>query len=240
MPVCPPRGAHQAEGSPYLPLWTTARMSFSARTRKVQGLSVSKYGRGLVGALGDRGDEAIPPAVVGLDDLLPHAVVAHRLAGFSYAARQRGLTDDLTRPELLEQLVSGDKTVTMTEEVDKHLEHFGLEFDGAAGSAQLVPGFAQFAVAEDGNPRRGGTRAGGQPASKVLFLFGPSGASFDRAMRHRRSRLRAAGLPGFYPHLQGLTLEPPLPAYLEAGEVSTLGKSVNHLFGQLEQGSNIF
>jgi hypothetical protein len=45
-------------------------------------------------------------------------------------AFQRGIADELVGPHLLLQLLLGDHTVAMAQEIVQHLKHFETQWDG--------------------------------------------------------------------------------------------------------------
>src|SRR5262249_5482195 len=92
----------------------------------------------LVGSLRDCSDETIAASMVRLDNCLLGPVIVHGLAGGHDAAGERGLADDLPRPEFLQQFVFGDYAVAMMQEVNEDIEDLGLNADRLVCIAQLI------------------------------------------------------------------------------------------------------
>jgi hypothetical protein len=68
--------------------------------------------------------------VLSFDDMLPNAIVLHRPASLRDAICQRGFTDDLTRPQLPEQLLPRNDPITVGNEVREELKDLGLDLYG--------------------------------------------------------------------------------------------------------------
>src|SRR5262249_7508709 len=64
--------------------------------------------------------------------------VAHGPARLGKTGVQGGVADERRGPELPAQLLLGDDTVAMGEEIDEHLAHFGAHVDGLPGALHLT------------------------------------------------------------------------------------------------------
>jgi hypothetical protein len=71
----------------------------------------------------DRLDEL--PSLPRIPDGLPHR---------PHGAAQGGLTDELVGPDLCTELVFGDHTIMMLDEVHQECKGFGPEFDGLSSA----------------------------------------------------------------------------------------------------------
>jgi hypothetical protein len=61
---------------------------------------------------------------------------------------QDGLIDKRLGPELFEQLLSGDRTVAVLDEIGQHIEHLGLDLEHCPGTAELIELGVEFVVPE--------------------------------------------------------------------------------------------
>src|SRR5262249_51764710 len=88
-------------------------------------------GGGLVqGCLGpclNRGDKAIAVAPQGLNQPLVAPTVAQNLAHVLEAVFERCVTDEVLRPDVLQQLLLGHHPVTVFHQVEQYLKHFRAE-----------------------------------------------------------------------------------------------------------------
>ena len=91
---------------------------------------------------------AVAVAVPGLDHALAAPAITHGLAGFGQTGVKRGVADELFRPQVVAQLLSGDDAVAVDEEIGEQVEHFGAERDRGPGAAQLILQGIQGLVAE--------------------------------------------------------------------------------------------
>ena len=107
--------------------------------------------RGLRGPtrLDQRGHKAIalPPAC--LNTPLRPTAVAHGLAHGLQDAFQRSIADKLVGPHLLLQLLLGDHTVAMAQEIVQHLKYFGPQWDGQPSPLHDIELRVQRTVPED-------------------------------------------------------------------------------------------
>src|SRR5262249_30564643 len=103
----------------------------------------------------DWSHEAIAPPVLGLDDLLPSAVVSYRFTRGHDAAGEGGLAHHLAGPELFEQFIFGDHMVATVEKIGQDIKDFGLNANRPAAAAQLVEAVVQFTVVKTIEHRRG-------------------------------------------------------------------------------------
>ena len=61
-----------------------------------------------------------------LNGVLAGPVIANGFACGHDTLGQRGFTDHLSRPDLIEQFVFGDDAVVMLDEIDQQIEDFGF------------------------------------------------------------------------------------------------------------------
>jgi len=78
--------------------------------------------------LGDPRDKLVTPTAEGLDGVLQLAAVAQSAAGTFYVVTERGIGNLAPVPHLLEQLIPGQHSIAMPDQIDQQVEHLG--FDG--------------------------------------------------------------------------------------------------------------
>jgi len=84
------------------------------------------------------GHEAIAPTVQCLDDPLRLPRVSDRAAGLLNARLQRRLADELLGPEMLEEILLGDKAVAVRDEVAQDVEYLRAQVDTPSSTAQFT------------------------------------------------------------------------------------------------------
>jgi hypothetical protein len=82
--------------------------------------------------------KAIPIAALGLDDLLRLPTVAHVRAHGSNTALQAGIGDCQTLPDIVTQLLLGDDSLALRDEVAEYLKHLGRQDGGLPRSAECM------------------------------------------------------------------------------------------------------
>jgi len=96
-----------------------------------------------------RGHEAIATAVQRLDEPLRLPCVTDRLTGLFDAGIQRGLTDELLGPQVIEKLLPGDDSSAMGDEIEQDIKHFRAELDHHACAAQFIAARVQHIVTKE-------------------------------------------------------------------------------------------
>ena len=91
--------------------------------------------------------EAVPAPVHSLDEL-PGAVVTEEAPQHTNVARQHRLRDELSRPELVEELCLRYDAASVLDEVAKHVESLWLDLEHIAIAAKLEELVVQFEFGE--------------------------------------------------------------------------------------------
>src|SRR5256885_747138 len=90
------------------------------------------------GALGNRRDKAVAVPIQRLDKLWPATAAAEGSAYLCDTTSQGPITDELLRPQLLEESSLWHDTVAMLDEVGQDVKHQRFKFDGVTGLAQFT------------------------------------------------------------------------------------------------------
>src|SRR5262249_41892815 len=96
-----------------------------------------------------RHHEAIPRAIDGLDELWTAPAVPKRLADGFHRTVEPCVADKLLRPDLLTQLLLGDHSVRMRDQICQDLEHFAPQPPDTPGAAQLIALCVEGPLAKD-------------------------------------------------------------------------------------------
>jgi hypothetical protein len=97
------------------------------------------WGRG-----GDGGNKAIPSPMLGLDDSLCTAIVAHGFTRFDEAINQRRLADHLAGPELRSEFVFRHHPIVMLNKINENIKDLGLHRYDLAVAAELIKVVVKF------------------------------------------------------------------------------------------------
>ena len=98
-----------------------------------------------------RSDETIATAVLSLDELLFSTTVTNGFARLGHTLRECCLADNNSLPQVLDQFISGNQAITVTDQVREEIKDFGLNLQHVSGAAKLAALIVECELIEEVN-----------------------------------------------------------------------------------------